>query len=168
MLIDVAVLLGLCGAELDVALCDLAVRSAGAGWLTDEPFSLPSLFSVVALGCPATNWNALSFAFACDVAGTGGLRGAVTFVVSPRVVLFWFLCQLPGLGWRKVSTYCKMDGAVFFQSSSVSEADMIALITSNRRMEDKAHLTFLVLFKEAGGARRHWLRGKWWRPMLIV
>ena len=104
MFIDGVVLFGWCGAELDVALCSLAVRSTGPGWPTEEPFSLPSVFSVGGLGCPATNWNALSFAFACDVAGTGGLTGAVTFVVSPRVVLFWFLCQLPGLGWRKVST----------------------------------------------------------------
>lgn len=109
--IDVVVLLGLCGAELDVALCDFAVRSTGPAWLTDKPFSLPSVFSVGTLGCPATNWNALSFAFACEVAGTGGLGGAVTFVVSPRVVLFWFLCQLPGLGWSKSAHCCRMDVA---------------------------------------------------------
>jgi hypothetical protein len=44
------VLLGLCGAELDVAVCSLAVLSTGRGWLTDEPFSLPSVFSLGALG----------------------------------------------------------------------------------------------------------------------
>ena len=50
MFIGGVVLLGLCGAELDVALCSLAVLSTGRGWLTDEPFSLPSVFSLGALG----------------------------------------------------------------------------------------------------------------------
>jgi hypothetical protein len=36
-------------------------------------------------------------------------------------------------------------------------------------MEDvRAYLALLILFKEASGARRHWPRGKWWHPMLIV
>lgn len=138
MFIEVVVLLGLCGAELAVALCSLAVRSTG--WTTVEPFSLPSVFSLGTVGCPATNWKALSFAFACDVAGTGGLGGAVTFVVSPRVVLFWFLCQLPGLGWT-ISQHIVASWVVHLRRhKSVYEADIFARITITGRMDMVASL----------------------------
>jgi hypothetical protein len=162
MFIGGVVLLGLCGAELDVALCSLAVLSTGRGWLTDEPFSLPSVFSLGALGRPATNWNALSFAFACDVAGTGGLGGAVTFVVSPRVVLFWFLCQLPGLGWRMSAHYVECGGTCLSVQLYVRCRHGFAhRIKSAYGICQQAYLASLVLFEEACGARRHRLSGKW-------
>ena len=60
----------------------------------------------------------------------------MTLVVSPNVVLLWFLCQLPGLGYGNVS---RRSGNRVYWTMRI------------------AYLAPLLLLEEAFGAGRHWL-----------
>jgi hypothetical protein len=128
-----AVLIGLWGAELDVASCSLTIWSTGRELPAIEPFSLPSVFSRAMLGCPAT--KCLQFRFCLRSRGDWSFRrrGNVGGIAQCGSVLV----SVPIAGSRLEGSQQDTIGRTMcdHMCNERLEAASIACTASSRRMQ---------------------------------